>query len=479
MRLGFVFISAGLIVGGFFGLMATAYAVAGGLEMLGVDKLGFPGLGNIGTMLVLMVGGVMIVATLLTMAERKWSALIQNRVGPNRIRVPIPGLKNNALFGLPHIAPDVVKMLTKEAFRPRAANKFLFNLAPMLAFGPVFALFAIVPAGPTLKVFGNEVMMVAANPDFGLLYLFAIASLAVYGTSLAGWSSNNKFALLGGVRASSQMISYEVALGLSLVGMMICFSTVRLAGAGGMAESQAAYLWSTRLGTFDVGLPQWGIFLQPLGFLLFFAASFAETKRTPFDTPEGETEIVGYFLEYSGMQFGLFMISEFVEVVVLSGVLVAIFFGAWYLPFGNEWLQGQQIFRDFPLLLGALYGTVFWLKVLALIFLQLLIRWTFPRFRYDQVQNLGWKILLPLGLANLFVSGALILWDPSLRALAIFGFAVMGVFAFLTLTPPRQVRDEEAHADDGHGGHGDNHGHDDHGHDDHGHGHAALPANTH
>ncbi|MFO0597685.1 MAG: complex I subunit 1 family protein [Myxococcaceae bacterium] len=454
MRIGFLIISVGLIVGGFFGVSALGYAAAGGLEWVGVEKLGgFHGLGHIGSILVLMLVAVMVLATLLTMAERKWSALIQNRVGPNRIRVPIPGLKNNALFGLPHIAPDVLKMLTKEAFRPKAANAFLFNLAPMLAFGPVFALFAIVPAGPSLEVFGNKVMMVAANPDFGLLYLFAIASLAVYGTSLAGWSSNNKFALLGGVRASSQMISYEVALGLSLVGMMICFSTVRLAGPGGMAEAQMAYLWSTKVnGVFDLGLPQWGIFLQPLGFLLFFAASFAETKRAPFDTPEGESEIVGYFLEYSGMQFGLFMISEFVEVVVLSGVLVTIFFGAWWLPFGNEWLLAQNI----PgLLMGAIFGTVFWLKVLALVFLQLLIRWTFPRFRYDQVQNLGWKILLPLGLVNLFVTGALILWDPSLRLLALFGFVVIGAFAFLTMTAPRQVRaEEEAHG----------HGHDDHGH---------------
>ncbi|MFT3707708.1 MAG: NADH-quinone oxidoreductase subunit H [Archangium sp.] len=483
MRLGFLFISIGLVVGGLFGLSITAYAGAGGLEMLGVDKFGIHGLGHIANILVLMLGGVMIIATLLTMAERKWSALIQNRVGPNRIRIPIPGLKNNALFGLPHIAPDVLKMLTKEAFRPKAANSFLFNLAPMLAFGPVFALFAIVPIGPTLDVFnkGQAIVMAAANPDFGLLYLFAIASLAVYGTSLAGWSSNNKFALLGGVRASSQMISYEVALGLSLVGMMICFDTVRLAGPGGMSESQMGYLWVTHAANgFDLGLPKWGILLQPLGFLLFFAASFAETKRAPFDTPEGESEIVGYFLEYSGMQFGLFMISEFVEVVVLSGVLVAIFFGAWWLPFGNEYLLSWWKAHELPnVVLGAIFGTIFWLKVLLLVFLQLLIRWTFPRFRYDQVQNLGWKILLPLGLVNLFISGALILWDPSLRYLAIFGFVVMGFFAFLTLTPPRQVRNEQAAADDHGGGHGHGGGHDDHGHDDHGDDAHALPANTH
>ncbi|PZR13889.1 MAG: NADH-quinone oxidoreductase subunit H [Archangium gephyra] len=468
-RIGQILLAIGTIVGSLFGIMAAAYAVGGLVEDLGRKHLGIPGLSHITNILVLMLVVVMVIATLLTLAERKWSAYMQDRVGPNRARLSIiPGLKNRALGGIPHIITDVLKLLTKEAFRPTKANSFLFNIAPMLAFAPVFALFAVVPAGPTLNVGGNDVMMVAINPDFGLLFLLAIASLAVYGTSLAGWASNNKFALLGGVRASSQMISYEVALGLSLVGMMIAFGTVRLAGAGGMAESQAAYLWKGYLGSFDIGLPSWGIFLQPLGFVLFFAAAFAETKRAPFDSPEGESEIVGYFLEYSGMQFGLFMISEFVEIVVLSGVLTAIFFGGWSLPVGNEWVQNLELMKNYPILQGAFFGTVFWIKVIFLIYLQLVIRWTMPRFRYDQVQKLGWQILLPMGLINLFVSGALILLDPSLRYLALFGFVVLGIFAFLTVTPPKQLRDERAAAD-AHGGHG--HGHDDHGHghDDHGH----------
>jgi len=466
MRLGMIFISVGLIVGGLFSLMAAAYGLGGVLEGL------FPGGSHLAAIAVVMLVLVMVTATLLTLAERKWSSFMQDRVGPNRARLPIPGLKDNALGGLPHIATDVLKMLTKEAFRPKAANTFLFNLGPILAFAPVFALFAIVPAGPTVTVMDKPVQMVAANPDFGLLFIFAIASLAVYGTSLAGWSSNNKFGLLGGVRASSQMVSYEVALGLSLVGMMLAFGTVKLAGPTGMTDLQSPYLWSFKLGSFDLGIPRWGIFLQPLGFLLFFAAAFAETKRAPFDSPEGESEIVGYFIEYSGMQFGMFMISEFVEVVVLSGVLTAIFFGGYYLPFGNEWLMGLPIFKEHGWLLGAILGTVFWLKVVFLCWLQLAIRWTFPRFRYDQIQTLGWKILLPTGLINLFVSGALVLWDPSLQYLALFGFAVIGVVIFLTLTPPKQVRLEreaaEAH------GHGDDH-HDDHGAPND----RALPANSH
>jgi NADH-quinone oxidoreductase subunit H len=286
----------------------------------------------------------------------------------------------------------------------------------------------------------------------------------VYGTSIAGWASNNKFALLGGVRASSQMISYEVALGLSLVGMMIAFGTVQLAGPTGMAEMQAHYLWRADLGGFDIGVPQWGILLQPVGFVLFFAAAFAETKRAPFDVPEGESEIIGYFVEYSGMQFGLFMISEFVEVVVLSGVLCAIFFGGWSLPFGNEWLANLQMMKDYPLFYGALMGTIFWVKVVILCWVQLAIRWTFPRFRYDQIQTLGWKILLPAGLLNLFVSGALILWDPSLRALAIAGAIEIGIVIALTLTPRETTEREhgpDAHAH-GHGGHPHPHGHDAH-----------------
>jgi NADH-quinone oxidoreductase subunit H len=465
MRFGLVFIGVGSIVGAIFGGVVTAYWAAGAAE-----KWGFQGASGLTNMVFLMLVFVMVIATLLTLAERKWSALMQDRVGPNRARLAIiPGLKNAELAGIPHIITDVLKMLTKEAFTPKGANSFLFKLGPMLAFAPVFALFAIVPAGPTIPVLGHQISMVVAAPDFGLLYLFAIASLAVYGTSLAGWASNNKFALLGSVRAASQMISYEVALGLSLVGMMIAFGTVQLAGPTGMAEMQAGYLWRfTPEGSFDVGIQKWGILLQPIGFVLFFAAAFAETKRAPFDVPEGESEIIGYFVEYSGMQFGLFMISEFVEVVVLSGVLAAIFFGGWSLPIGDEWLRMQfldasgQFNSSTAWIYGSIMGTVFWIKVVALCYLQLAIRWTFPRFRYDQIQTLGWKILLPAGLFNVFLSGALILWDPSLRALAIAGALEIGLVIALTLTP--RGRAEDPHSDAGH----------DHGHGGHAPGHAAA-----
>jgi NADH-quinone oxidoreductase subunit H len=452
-RIAMVLGVMGGIVVAIFGLMAVAYGVAGYLESLGVEKLQIRGLGTLSNIVFLMLVFVMVIATLLTLAERKWSALMQDRIGPNRARIGLPGLKNQSLAGLPHVLTDVLKMLTKEDFQPAAANKFLFNLAPMLAFAPPFALFAIIPVGPTIGLFGTDVMMAVSNPNFGLLYIFAIASLAVYGTSLAGWASNNKFALLGGVRASSQMISYEVALGLSLVGMMIAFSTVQLAGPTGMSQMQAHYLWRSEIGGIDFGLPAWGFFLQPAGFILFFAAAFAETKRAPFDVPEGESEIIGYFVEYSGMKFGLFMISEFVEVVVLSGVLVAIFFGAWHLPFGNEAVLRISFLQEHPWVMGALFATVFWIKVILLCYLQLVIRWTLPRFRYDQIQSLGWKILLPMGLVNLFITGAVILLDPSLRMLAIVGIVEILIVAAYSLVPRPSERAEAAalaHAADAH-----------------------------
>ncbi|MFY0530409.1 complex I subunit 1/NuoH family protein [Archangium gephyra] len=465
----------GVMFAHFVGIMALTYVVGGLVEGL------FPGASRLTNMVLLMIATVMGIASLLTVAERKWSSLMQNRIGPNRARINLPLLKNSSLVGIPHFLADGMKMLFKEDFLPATANKLLYNLGPMLAFAPVFALFAVVPAGPTVSVFGHTVEMVVATPDFGLLYVFAIASLAVYGTSLAGWASNNKFALLGGVRAASQMISYEVALGLSLVGLMMAFSTVQLPafvgnvtnelGMGNAAVGQARYLWEARVGGFDIGLPAWGFLLQPLGFFLFFAAAFAETKRAPFDTPEGESEIIGYFVEYSGMKFGLFMISEFVEIVVLSALIVVLFFGGYHLPFGGEWLSNLAVMREYGWLYGTVLGTVFWAKVMFFVWLQLAIRWTFPRFRYDQIQTLGWKILLPIGLFNVFATGALVLWDPSLRALAVFGLLQIGLLVTLTLSSA--LKSEEPGAGGGHGHGHDAHGH---GHDAHGHG---LPAHGH
>jgi NADH-quinone oxidoreductase subunit H len=402
--------------------------------------------GNVVTMLLVVV---MLPGSLLSVAERKWSALIQNRIGANRITVG-----GNALGGIPFLLADALKMLTKERFQPAEATRFLFNLAPVLAFSPILALFAIVPVGQALPlraiVGGAEgalgqvaIALQVSNPDAGLLYLFAISSLAVYGTSLAGWASNNKFALLGGVRAASQMISYEVSLGLALVGTMIAYRTLRL-------EEMVVAQGFSSIGS----IPNLGIILQPIGFLVFFASAFAETKRAPFDLPEGESEIVGYFVEYSGMQFGLMFLSEFVEIVVLSGVIVAVFFGGWHPIFFEETLRARLT----PLAFAAVGAGAFLGKMVVLMWVQLLIRWVLPRFRYDQIQKLCWKILLPVALVNIFVTAAAVLVDPTLGLLTWIGIVELVVMAAVTAAVARQPAAAGAHGHDAHG-HDDAHGH--------------------
>ncbi len=389
----------------------------------------FKGGGALVNIVTLMVLTVMVFAALLTLAERKWSSMMQDRIGPNR--ASILGVRAG---GLPHFLADAVKFLFKEDFTPARASAFLFSVAPALVFVPAFLLFAVVPVAPPIRTTLHgfldapvTVSLQVARPDFGILFIFAFASLAVYGVAIAGWASNNKLALLGGVRAASQMIAYEVALGISVVGILLAFNSLRLET---ITSRQGQYLFGG--GSVDVGLPAWGIFLQPIGFILFFAAAFAETKRAPFDMPEGESEIVGYFLEYSGLRFGLFMISEFVEIVVLAAVTAVLFFGGYHLPFGEHWLASKIGWTW----LAVVQGMAFWLKVLVLCWLQLAIRWTFPRFRYDQVQRLGWRMLLPLGLANIFVSGALVLVDPTLQLLGLVGLLELAALVVLSVFKP-------------------------------------------
>lgn len=434
--------------------VAMAAAMAGLIKLLklaGMEPAAATTWGNaVGSVLLIVLVFVMVLATLLTMGERKWSAFIQDRMGPNRARLGfeqhLPGpLKDTSLWGLPHIAADVLKMLTKEEIVPEQGNQVLFHLAPALAFGPAFVLFAVVPMSPTFTFLGETITMQVAQVDQGLLYIFALASIAVLGTSLAGWSSNNKFALLGGVRASAQMISYEVTLGMTLVGLMIIFGTLRL---DTMTEAQGGYI----LGF----LPNWGVFYQPFAIIAYFAAASAEVKRAPFDLPEGESEIVGYFIEYSGLKFGIFMIAEFVEVVVFAGLFTTLFFGGWHLPWGEDWLRSAMG----PTGLGMLQFVAFSVKTAFFCWFSLAVRWTFPRFRYDQVMDLGWKMLLPLSIANVLLTGIVVLaWGT--EGAAYVGLAeclfvaawVVGAFKTKRDGSETLLPAAEAAHDHGHGAH--------------------------
>ncbi|HET6922676.1 MAG TPA: complex I subunit 1 family protein [Anaeromyxobacteraceae bacterium] len=424
----------GAVLGGLVALSAGFYLAAGALAGLAV-RLGAPpsygaALANVLTLMLVLV---MVLASLLTVAERKWSAAMQDRIGANRIKV-----FGSAIGGIPYLLADALKMLTKENAVPATRSRLLFELAPVLSFVPVFALFAVVPVGPQVIVLGQKVALAVFSPDAGILYVFALASLSVYGTALAGWASNNKLGLLGGVRASSQMISYEVSLGLSLVGVLMAYRSLRL-------DEIVVAQGEPVLG--PVGAV--GFLLQPLGFLLFFASAFAETKRAPFDLPEGESEIVGYFVEYSGMKFGMMFLAEFVEIVILAGLVTALFFGGWH-----PVVIPAETFRswfDSPLLYGAVSAAIFIAKMVVLCWLQLTIRWLLPRFRYDQVQTLCWKILLPASLANVFVTGAAVLLDPSLQLLAWIGVAEIALLVALTVAAGR------APAAEAHGAHAAGH----------------------
>ena len=332
-------------------------------------------------------------APILTWVERKQSAIMQDRIGANR--ADILGF---TVFGLFHCIADALKMFTKEDFIPEGANKILHTLSPIIAVVPAILTFAVVPFGGQYTIFDNEVNLVISDLDVGLLFVFAIASLATYGYVIAGWSSNNNWSLLGSMRTASQMISYEVTMGLTIVGVLMVYGSMKL----------------TTIGSIQEDFFKWGLFLQPLGFFMFLAASIAENKRIPFDNPEAESEIVaGYFTEYSGLKFGMFFMSEFIEMVTIGAIMTILFFGAWHIPFlTTATLLGWFDFLGATgsnILVMLIQVGVFFSKVVFFIWLQMTIRWTLPRFRYDQIMKLGWKILLPLSLVNILVTGIVIL----------------------------------------------------------------------
>jgi NADH-quinone oxidoreductase subunit H len=325
------------------------------------------------------------------------------------------------LLGLLHPAADGVKTAFKADFIPPKGDKVLYNLAPWITLLPALVLLAVVPFGPTmcfdmdptgnpdfygfqgLEMAGQRCRdasysMMVADLDVGILYFFAIAGTGIVGAALAGWASDNKFSLLGGMRAASQMISYEVTLGLTVVGALMIYGTVRI---------DEMVLWQAE--------NAWGIFVQPLAFVLFFTAAIAETKRVPFDLPEGESELVaGYFTEYAGMKFAMFFFSEFIAVVSSSTLMVALFLGGWHLPFvtgqGIEIAMGDSLYYSLsiePRLIAALGVLAFIFKILALCLLQVVVRWTLPRFRYDQLMSLGWRKLLPASLFNVMATATI------------------------------------------------------------------------
>ena len=336
------------------------------------------------------------IAGLLTWVERKQSAVMQDRIGANRAK--IFGMKALGLF---HAIADVLKMLSKEEFMPAGANKFLFNLAPYLSI--IFALvgFAAIPFGDRLFLGNRVIELQAANINVALLFIFAMMSMGVYGVVLAGFSSNNNYAFLGGIRGAAQMIAYEITMGAAIMGVIMVFNTLNLQD---LARAQGVYL-------FNGWLPKWGIFVQPLAFILFLTAATSETKRTPFDLPEGEAEIIGYFVEYSGMKFGLFFMADLVETVLVSALMTTLFFGGWqvlYLqPDGFHFPWGSLI--TLPHLTVTLLGVLaFFIKLSFFIWLLMTVRWTLPRFRYDQLMHLGWKILLPASLINIAITAVII-----------------------------------------------------------------------
>jgi NADH-quinone oxidoreductase subunit H len=373
--------------------------------------------------ILIMVMFVLNLAAILTWADRRQSSMIQDRIGPNRAVVKIFG-REFRLAGLLHPAADGLKFFTKEDFMPPKADKLLFTLAPMMAMGMVFTLVAVIPfgdvidphrfrlnfpnifVGPAVERWGAPaadpakgyypINLVVAPLGIGILYVFAMAGQGIIGAAIAGWSSDNKFSLMGALRAASQMVSYEVTLGMSLIGAMMIYGTVRL---DDMVRWQDEHTW--------------GIFVQPLAFFLFFAAAVAENKRIPFDLPEAESELVsGYFTEYAGMKFGMFYFAEYAEVVTGSMLLVTIFLGGWSLPFFHR--DGLTIQLGDVTLVHALVPHVwmilidvlaFFGKVIVVCWLQVVVRWTLPRFRYDQLMRLGWKLLLPASLANILVTG--------------------------------------------------------------------------
>jgi NADH-quinone oxidoreductase subunit H len=360
----------------------------------------------------MILGFLMPLASILTWLERRQSAMMQDRLGPNRANIPLPGGLNWRMWGITHFMADALKFLFKEDFVPSKAHKFLFMWAPIMAMAPALIVSAIIPFGPSLcwgqlfqvvpgGVCEHPVPLQIARLDVGLLFYFAISSLAVYGATLAGWASHNKWSMMGGLRASSQMMSYEVTMGMAVLGSFLVYGTLE---PGAIVAKQEYFFSAEHFSA------SWGIFTQPLAFILFLTAAIAETKRTPFDIPEGEPEIIGYFVEYSGLRFGMFFLGEFLEIVTSSAIMITLFFGGWHM---GSWIDDLVVSHLPNILFVVVMATIWLVKVFAFCSFQLLIRWSLPRFRSDQLMRLGWQRLLPVSIANVVATALIILWAQS------------------------------------------------------------------
>ncbi len=317
------------------------------------------------------------IALYTTFGERKVAAILQDRPGPNRA----------GPFGLLQPLADGLKLIMKEEIIPTASSKWLFILGPGLAMTASLMTCAVIPWGSAVEVFGRKVELQIADVNIGILYVFAVVSMGVYGIMIGGWASNNKFSLMSALRAASQAISYELAMGLALIALLMSTGTLSLKT---IVEQQVAGHW-------------WNVVYQPLGFLIFFITAMAECNRTPFDLPEAENELnFGYHQEYSSMKLGFYLFAEYINMIMSSAIMASMYFGGYDLPFFNE----SSVAPNIAALIGV--GTLL-IKIVLFIFLFMWIRWTIPRFRYDQLMNLGWRTMIPLALFNMLLTGALIL----------------------------------------------------------------------
>jgi len=331
-------------------------------------------------LIISVVSGSLVIAMYSTYMERKVAAVLQDRKGPNRA----------GPFGLLQPLADGLKLFFKEEIIPNFSSKFLFILGPCLAMLTAMMIGAVIPWGNKVHMFGRDISLQIADINIGVLYIFGVVSMGVYGIMIGGWASNNKFSLLGALRAASQIISYELAMGIALIALLMVTGTLSLKEmVGGQMDH-----W-------------WNIFKQPLGFLIFLVCAFAECNRTPFDLAEAENELVGgYHTEYSSMKLGFYLFAEYINMFLSSAVMVSLYFGGYDIPFVNDVQLAENIGTNWA---AILQGLCLFGKIAFFLFLFMWVRWTIPRFRYDQLMNLGWKILIPLALFNMLVTGALIL----------------------------------------------------------------------